>query len=247
MLDFTRRLTLPSMLHYAGYRAKKSNDPITLALRSGPCFELRDNSSGNNDYGVAYEIFVHEYYNDHDLFNRDRVKLVVDLGANVGFSVLYFLHRYPSCRVIAFEPHPRHAAQATRNLILDGSRSRVELHMNAAGAKTRSMNLSDQMSSSSLIDNGAADTISVEVLDIFPILQDKLIDILKIDIEGGEYEILDDPRFEDLDIGAIVMEWHLRGDAQEEKFWCQDRLRNLGFSIDEIFTETSHGMFWARR
>ncbi len=188
------------------------------------------------------------------IFTTDRgqlkpsdVRLVADLGANVGFSVLRFIHQYPSCRVIAFEPHPAHAAQLIRNLALDGSRERVEVYVKGAGATGRLMRLTDAKSGSSLTDRIATDTLPVEVVDVFPILHGKRIDLLKMDMEGGEYQILADERFPTLDVGAIVMEWHSRGREIDDKDWCEQRLQGLGFTIEEIFSGTDLGMFWARR
>ena len=245
MFDFTSRLTLRSVAAYCAWRLRTKRDPIVLNLQSGPRFELRENCSGNNDYGVAYEVFVMNYYDDHNLLDGKRVDLVVDLGVNVGFSLLYFLHKFEHCNIIGFEPHPGHFVQAKRNLVLDDNAHRVQLYRQAAGAKTRLMQLSDSASSSSLIPMDLEQTVTVEVVDIFPLLQGKRIDLLKMDIEGGEYEILGDPRFEKLEVDAIVMEWHSRGRDADDKHWCQHRLIELGFTIDEIFTEPGYGMFWA--
>jgi FkbM family methyltransferase len=247
MFDFAGSLTLPSALAYAAWRVRGRRGGVSLALKSGPRFELRSNASGNNDYGVAYEVFVHDYYDDWKRTPADRVKFVVDLGANVGYSLLYFLHKYPHCRILAFEAHPAHCAQAERNLLFDGTRQRVELYCKAAGAAPRAMGLTDRRSSSALVETTAPEAIAVEVVDIFPLLEGRRLDLLKIDIEGGEYEILGDPRFTDLDIGAIAMEWHSRGGGLDDKRWCEERLGSLGFTIEEIFTTPSCGMFWARR
>jgi len=247
MLDFARKLTVPSAISYLAWRMGPRTSPIDLSLRSGVRFQLRPNVAANNDYGVAYELFVHDYYGDRGRINPDGVRLIVDLGANVGYSVLYFLHKYPNSHVIAFEPHPGHAAQVLRNLAVDGSSDRVTLHTTAAGAKSRTMRLTNAKSSSALTNKESPDTLPVEVIDIFPMFSATRIDILKMDMEGGEYEILADDRFASLDIGSIVMEWHSRGDGAADKRWCEERLAGLGFTIEEIFTERSHGMFWAMR
>jgi hypothetical protein len=89
-------------------------------------------------------------------------------------------------------------------------------------------------------------TIETEIVDVFPILEGKEIDVLKIDIEGGEYEILGDPRFERLKFGAIVMEWHSRGGGAADKLWCQERLQKLGYQIKEMFNEPTYGMFYGQ-
>jgi len=202
---------------------------------------------GNNDCGVAYEVFVMDYYDDRGRIAPEDMKLVVDLGANVGFSLLYFLYKYRHCRIIAFEPHPYHFKQAERNLALNGGSGRVQLYAQAAGASNRRMQLSDEGAGSSLVEDTVSGEISVDVFDIFPLLMGRRIDLLKMDIEGGEYEILGDRRFGELSIAAIVMEWHARGNGIDDKKWCQTRLLRLGYEIEEIFNEPKSGMFWARR
>lgn len=246
MLDFTRKLSLQSAISYLLWRAWRRRGSINLTFRSGARFQLRADEATNNDFGVFYEVFVHEYYQRRNVSKND-IALIVDLGANVGSSVLYFLRQYPRCRVIAIEPHPAHVAQLEHNLELDGTRDRVELHARAAGARTRPMRLTDSRTSSSLTENGLPNSLSVEVLDIFPLLIGKHINVLKMDIEGGEYELLADDRFALLDIDAIVMEWHSRGEGLKDKQWCERRLAGLGFVIEEIFTQPSYGMFWAIR
>src|SRR5437660_8472821 len=127
MLDFTRRLAPLSALSFALWKARRQPGSVTLALRSGLRFELRGGPLGhlgNNDYGVAYEVFVLDYYNPVKYLPSGQAKLVVDLGANVGFSTLYFLQRFQDCHVISLEPHPRHFEQAQRNLELNGARDR---------------------------------------------------------------------------------------------------------------------------
>jgi FkbM family methyltransferase len=247
MLNFTGKLTFPSMLSYAAWRFSPQFPCVDLKLRSGTRIELRRDDFGNNDLGIAHEVFSLDWYNTRGHLKPDEIKLVVDLGANIGFSILHWLDQFPHCRVIAFEPNPKLVPQVQRNLALNHVQGRVELHQAAAGASTRMMMLTDAGSSSRLTENGSLTGHSVEVLDVFEILAGKTIDLLKIDIEGGEYEILDDPRFDGLDVRAIAMEWHARTDPKADKQWCEDRLTKLGFKLDEIFAEPTYGMFWAIR
>ena len=57
-------------------------------------------------------------------------------------------------------------------------------------------------------------------------------DVLKMDIEGSEYPILMDPRFEALAARTkrILVEWHTCGEQGEA--FCRDRLTNLGFIVE---------------
>lgn len=250
MLNFTSRLRAPSAIRYLAWQMTGHKTPVRVHLRSGPRFELRWDGSGrlgNGDYGVAYEVFVLDYYDDHGRLEPKNVNLIVDLGANVGFSMLYFLHRFPMAKVIGFEPHPGHYAEAKRNLILDGTARRAVLYPEAAGAFGRRLWLYDRGTSSSLSERNAPGTIAAEVIDVFPRLLGRSIDLLKIDIEGGEYEILGDERFAELRVRAIVMEWHARDDGHDGKSWCCDRLRELGYRVEETWAERRVGMLWAWR
>jgi FkbM family methyltransferase len=247
MLNLARKMTLPSMLSYAAWRVSPQFPSIDVTLRNGTRIELRRDDAGNNDSGVAREVFVMDWYNSRGHLKADEIKFVVDLGANVGFSLLHWLVQFPQCRVLAFEPNPRLVPQVRRNLALNHFEGRVELLQAAAGASTRKMLLTDAGSSSSLTEEPSPTTHSVEVLDIFSLLSGKSIDLLKIDIEGGEYEILADPRFEGLDVKVIVLEWHRRTDAKADKQWCEERLKGLGFKIDEFISEPTFGMLWAVR
>jgi hypothetical protein len=41
----------------------------------------------------------------------------------------------------------------------------------------------------------------------------KKIDLLKMNIGAGEYEILADARFDELNTSPVVMEWHARSET----------------------------------
>ena len=50
----------------------------------------------------------------------------------------------------------------------------------------------------------------VPIVDVFRILQNQSIDLLKIDLEGYELAILGDSRMNSVSAVAIVMEWPYR-------------------------------------
>src|SRR6185312_7799745 len=190
---------------------------------------MRPLSASNNDYGVAYEIFVHNILFPPVWVPPERVQLIVDIGANVGMSCLWWLSNYWRARVIAFEPHPDHVSQARANIALNGWQDRVELHQAGAGTSPRRAMLSDAGTSSSLI-GPIKRGIEVEIVDFFEMIGGQHIDILKMDIEGAEVELLQDERFGQLSIGTLVMEWH-RPDEQGRggRDWCVTRVEEANF------------------
>jgi FkbM family methyltransferase len=243
MLDFSRRLSLPSMIRYAAWRLGGGTEPIELTLRSGT--RIWHSAS---DYGNAYEIFVSEVYRPVRRLENSDVQMIVDLGANVGFSALYFLKSFPASRVIAFEPHPAHIKRLLANLSLNGATERVELHRAAASNRNDRLSLSDRGMSSSLVKNGRSpDSLEVDVLDIFNVLRNQRIDILKMDIEGSEYDLLSDARFLALRASTIVMEWHRNDALPDEHAWLIGRLKEAGYEVQDVFKQEHLGMLWAFR
>ncbi len=73
--------------------------------------------------------------------------------------------------------------------------------------------------------------MEVPVVDVFQAIPNAPIDVLKIDIEGSEYAILEDARFDALAARTkcVLLEWHARGEQGEAL--CRDRLASLGFSV----------------
>lgn len=78
---------------------------------------------GTSDARVFEQIFVDREYACLDGM-RD-VGLVLDCGANVGYSSAYFLSRFPDARVVAVEPDPGNFEALSRNLGPYGDRVRL--------------------------------------------------------------------------------------------------------------------------
>ena len=78
---------------------------------------------GSSDPSVFQQIFIErEYACLDDLVDP---RLIIDCGANVGYSAAYFLSRFPSSHVIAVEPDEGNFALLQRNLAPFGARARA--------------------------------------------------------------------------------------------------------------------------
>lgn len=207
---------------------KLRNRPFRSRLLQGPKVSVRPLPS--HDLQTACEIFIDRIY-DCDL-KPDTVRRVVDLGGNVGYSCLFWCEKYPKASVLTFEPHPVHCGSLQWHVKKNGYARRVELVAAAAGVRDGVANLSDEDDGSSLVHGTVANSIGVRVVDVFQTLPDGPIDLLKMDIEGSEYDILEDPRFVALAARTryVMLEWHLRGERGEA--WCRDRLSSLGFRVE---------------
>jgi len=186
------------------------------------------------DMWILEEVFRNRVYQPPPAALRalqalDRPARIVDLGGHVGYFALFMLGLFPGCRVVSLEPDPENAASLRRSIEsngLHGSWSLVE-----ACAATREGEL-DFESSFHLSRIAREDTALAEfqshLADEIPFLAGTALlqtrprrvesrdafaylsggDLLKIDIEGGEWEILDDARFASLEPAVVVLEYH---------------------------------------
>lgn len=239
-------LTSIDRVRYLAWRARRSQQPATFRLRSGERLFLR--APPATDTLTAYEIFVAEVYRSVGPNPDNSVRRIVDVGANVGFSLLYFGSRYPNAQMIAFEPHPVHVSSLKKNLELNNLTSRVTLHPVAACSRSGTVRLSDEENCSSVVPGEGPRAIEVAAADFFEKVGTEPVEILKMDIEGGEYDLLRDPRFAGLDVRTIVLEWHRSKLHPDGRDWCVRRLRDLGYSVTTgLWTSDVNGLLWGFR
>lgn len=154
-------------------------------------------SGGSSDPEVFDQIFVEEIL--AEVVSRTRsAQFIIDLGANVGYSSIYFLNAFPHSFVLAVEPDPENARICTRNLAPYGDRAKVV----QAAIWNQSTRLA--LSQGAFRDGrewatqvrpaGQDEDADVEAVDMPSILESyrgSSVDLLKIDIEGAEAIIFD--------------------------------------------------------
>jgi len=241
------QMTLPSVLRYGAWRLSRSQGSIRVRLRSGPRLELRPAPFG--DLFGAHEIFVRDVYRCPNPEVLSSVHNIVDVGANIGLSCIYWAHNFKAAQILAFEPHPRHIQILKRNAQLNHLENRLTLIEAAAGQAPGEAVLSDASLCSSLVSpNNDESGIHVPIVDLFKTLENRKIDLLKIDIEGYEYAILQDERLSSLSAAVVVMEWHNTPTVPDGKAWCSSRLAEVGYRViggnDE---QADTGVLWAFR
>ena len=159
------------------------------------------------------EIFIQQVYK----FSSDKEHpLIIDCGANIGLSVLYFKKICPHSKIIAFEPDPNVFNQLKLNLSeYNYNANEVEL-INAAVWNTETkLSFQSEGSLGGKIGNQNFDN-SIEVTTVR--LKDYLInkvEFLKIDIEGAEYEVIKDCVDELKNVENLFIEYHLLPDEPQ--------------------------------
>lgn len=189
-------------------------------------------------YGTFREIYETQIYGVLDQYVRGNIKYVVyDIGANRGYASLWFANKEWCSKVISYELIPQNCSKMEENLKLN---EKVDITLNHYGLGKEdciqeayyfpfrdaicSTN-KEFINSFSPMQINEAETIKVNIKRASEelkryIMRDEHI-ILKIDVEGAEYDILDDisenyPEFyEQVDI--IIGDAHMGLDKISEK------------------------------
>lgn len=114
---------------------------MTIKLTSGQRLLIRWEPA--DDLSLAREIFIDEVYRSPHRLDPLMVKDLVDVGANVGYSILLFLWQYPGARIDAFEPHPLHYGRIESHLKVNFGSGRATIHPVPVGTKACNSRLTD--------------------------------------------------------------------------------------------------------
>lgn len=144
----------------------------------------------NSDLAILDEIFSKEEYK-HSLPVSPEV--IIDLGSNVGLSVIYFKLLYPKARIYSVEPDPITFRKLIKNVAqFDNIFCFNEAVADRTGQKEFYLYPGSSMSSSFTprISDQLAISVSCRSLDDF-IEQEKIFkaDLIKFDIEGYEMAV----------------------------------------------------------
>ncbi|MDF1717865.1 MAG: FkbM family methyltransferase [Antarcticimicrobium sp.] len=144
--------------------------------------------------GVAFDSF-HKFRKDKalprltDFFDLDPGSVVIDFGGFEGTWTDAVLAAQPEARVHVFEPHPGYAA-ALRDKYCD--RPNVTVHEGALGRAAGTLSLSDAGDASSAVaDHDHSFSAPVfAAREFFEAQGIDRVQLAKMNIEGGEYELL---------------------------------------------------------
>ncbi|GAA0761704.1 FkbM family methyltransferase [Erythromicrobium ramosum] len=173
-------------------------------------------------------IFFDDCYGLRDL--PKNLKTVVDVGANVGLFSLVARHHFPHAKVFAYEPNPLISSYLRSNL----SALDIEIHQEAVGARQGAikLNLGENSLHSTVTEDPTGEIPMVD----FDTVVDRaggVIDLLKLDCEGGEWDILESSA----SIGKVnnlAMEFHLWARPERTLEDMTDLIKQRGFKIERI-------------
>lgn len=210
------------------YRRAKAGHDRRLLFRDGRRLRFSPALEG----GVIGEMFVMEAYKA--CAGLTGVRTVWDIGANIGCFVLWAAAKFPDARFHSFEP----ALPTFERLKLNREENaNVDWTIHPFGFSDRDeivtahMPVHGSLQTGRYVTEGQRVPLDLRSIDLFWISQGRpVIDLVKMDCEGGEYCIFLGMSNEMLrNIRAIVMETHpVPGQTYEA---LAERLRDAGFNV----------------
>ena len=152
-----------------------------------------------------------------------------DLGANTGMAALYFVSQCPLKKVVLVEANPALLPVVQKNIQIEF----VLENLCVSGESGQSIDfyISDEHRHSSQEPSTKSQKISIPTLSLSDLLDKhglEKLDILKMDIEGAEYELLEKDFKGFQRCKNIVAEVH--GEYEQRTQFCES-IKKLGFEI----------------
>jgi FkbM family methyltransferase len=163
-------------------------------LRMAPNYNMVDLVVGDV---ISGQIAINGFYElglSRELSNlAKKGGLMVDVGANLGYFSLLWLHGHPDNRVIAIEPAPRNVEFMRKNFEANGVMDRVTLLDIVAGDKespvTFDLGPVEQTGWGGITLDSGSGGLQMEMKRIDSIIDEKIA-VMKIDVEGADTLVL---------------------------------------------------------
>lgn len=168
-------------------------------------FTLRGKTS---DWWVFYQIYICKEY---PLFESFTPRTIIDAGANIGVTSLFYRKHYPNAEIVALEVDSENHKTLKQNISTD---SKIEILDYALWGKETQLRINNPNAANysfqvEEVENGPIKGVSIDW-----ILKHKewdFIDVLKIDIEGAEFALFNESSASWLrQTGIILIELHER-------------------------------------
>lgn len=216
-------------------------------LRSGPRLRI----GRGLEHAPIVEVFLRKDYGDIPSNST-----IVDLGANIGTFAIYAAMSAANVRVHAYEPAPQLFSLLQANVALNGLGAAVRCFNLAVAGDSDERELfveGDGLYFPSLMrpQSAASASTRVRCTDLAGVFRSgelSHVDILKMDVEGAEYDILTaTPPELWKAIGEVRMEYHTL-DRDRDVTTLKQLLMSHCFDITREQASTpTNGILWARQ
>jgi FkbM family methyltransferase len=174
------------------------------------------------------EIFGREIYR---FKSYDPSPVIIDCGANIGMSILYFKRLFPDAQILAFEPDEGNFELLSKNVELNNLED-VELRKAAIWINNGTISFDSNESEASRISEHKESSRQVKCERLSDLLENYInIDFLKIDIEGAEWEVIKDCAKKLSQVENMFLEYHGKTHETQKLNDVLQIVRDNGFAV----------------
>ena len=186
----------------------------------------------------------HGWVVDYSKLNSNSVVYSVGVGSNIDFDLA--LIEELKLAVYAFDPTPR-SIEWIKKQSLSKSFKFIPVGLGSNDGEMEFFpprkESSTHFSPIDRYDNLGVETIKAPVKTLKSLAQEfghQTIDVLKMDIEGSEYDVIDNLEEQGVEINQILIEFHhmYKGISLDDTKNAIDKLRKLGFELFHISQRT---------
>lgn len=167
----------------------------------------------SSDESAYKKVFI---YSECDVTVKTPPKTIVDAGANIGLVSIFYANKFPEAKIVAIEPEESNFDILQRNT---APYENIHLIQGALWHENKDIDLVDPgldkwgfmtfASDARPAENAFCHSVKGLTLDrIMEMHGLDDIDILKVDIEGAEREVFQDPSSWIQHVGALIVELH---------------------------------------
>lgn len=221
---FNQKLfSLPVLVKYYFHSYFLQKKFITVKIKSAALLSNHIHIRCRNgiDRKVLFYVFFQNFHLTPSKYLNKKSPVIVDLGSNIGCTIIDFKLRFPESKVFGFEMDIDNYKLAIANC---SNFSNVHLFNKAVWIKrgTISYNKNSQTDAYSIQTSGNKDNQEVDCLSITDIINEndiENVDFLKMDIEGAEVNIFKETDLSWLDkVLSLNIEFHNLSEVELEKY-----------------------------
>jgi FkbM family methyltransferase len=177
-----------------GIATRREKEHTVLSFGGQQIYLRRDSS----DFMVFDQIMLEEEFKPFVQLIAEEgivIRNIIDCGANIGLTLLYFSRKFQGCNVLALEPEPENFRQLSRNIKANNlervrpvqigvwsKKALLEHDVSFCHAKDWAFSVRES--------SQGAGSIAVDTLDNIMIEHDfPEVDYIKMDVEGSEFEL----------------------------------------------------------